>query len=437
MIDLLIQGARVVDVHTDAQLDVAVTDGTIIAIGETLPHHAEQQIDGSGLVLLPGGIDPHVHFNEPGRTNWEGFETGSRALVKGGMTSFFDMPLNSTPPTTTVDAFDTKRQLADDLSVANAYLWGGLVPDNLDQLEGLAARDVIGFKAFMSNSGIDDFPAVDDYSLYEGMRIIAKTGKILAVHAENDAITAGYAAAARANGNTTPQDYLNSRPVIAELEAIQRAILFAEETGCKLHIVHVSTGRGVGMVVQARRRGVDVTCETCPHYLTLTETDVEQIGAAAKCAPPIRSQAAHDALWTHLIQHEHIDFITSDHSPAPMTLKESDNFFEVWGGIASCQSTISLLLTFGHYQQRPYQKILSLQRISALTSHNVAQRFGLQNKGRIAVGMDADLALWDIEATYTLTADDLAYQHKISPYIGMDLRGQVIKTWVMGKQVYG
>lgn len=427
---LIIRGARVVDAVQDGTADVWVRGGKIEAVGPVLSVEAAH-VDGTGLVLLPGGIDPHVHFNEPGRTDWEGIATGTAALVKGGVTSFFDMPLNSSPVTTTVQAFDDKRRLMNAQARANGYLWGGLTPDSLDALEALAARGVIGFKAFMSNSGIDEFGAADDGTLYRGMQRIAQTGLILAVHAENDAITGALAAQARRSGRVGVRDYLDSRPAIAEVEAIARAILLAEDTGCKLHIVHVSTARGVELVTQARARGVDVSCETCPHYLTLTDEDVIRLGAVAKCAPPIRDAAEQARLW-QLLASGAIDMVASDHSPAPMSLKQGDDFFAIWGGIAGCQSTLSLLLTHGYHTGR-----LTLQQIAALTSANVATRFGLAGKGRIAAGCDADLVLVDVEASAVLSADDLEYRHKISPYVGQTLRGRVVGTWVGGKRVYG
>lgn len=431
MTSLIIRNARVVDAARDEIADVAVEGGKIIDISPNIPLSIPNEIDAQGHVLFPGGIDPHVHFNEPGRTDWEGFVTGTKALAKGGMTSFFDMPLNSTPPTVDVDAFDEKRRLADDHALVNAYLWGGLIPGNFDQLEPLAERGVIAFKAFMSNSGMADFPAVDDYTLYHGMEIIAKTGKILAVHAENDGITGGLSQAAKRAGRVGAWDYLKSRPAVAEHEAISRAILMAEATGCKLHIVHVSTARGVEIVQSARARGVDVSCETCPHYLVLTDEDVVRIGASAKCAPPIHDADEQAALWELLVSGE-LPIVASDHSPAPPDIKTGEDFFAIWGGISSCQSTLSLMLTFGYHQLG-----MSLQKIAAVTSANTARRFGLENKGKLEVGADADMALVDIDADYTLTADDLEYRHKISPYIGMNLRGQVLHTWVGGEAVYG
>lgn len=431
MPDLIIRNARVVDALRDDVADVAVTDGVIESVAPNIDESAPIEVDANGNVLLAGLIDAHVHFNDPGRADWEGIRTGSQALAKGGVTSYFDMPLNSSPPTLTVEAFDAKRHLMDAQSLVNGYLWGGLTPTNLDDMAGLSERGVIGFKAFMSRSGTDDFQSVDDDTLYRGMQIAQKLGKIVAVHAENDSLTYGLAQQAIQAGRTGIRDYLESRPAVAEWEAIQRAILFAEETGCALHIVHVSTGRGVELVLDAQARDVDVTCETCPHYLVLTDDDVERLGAVAKCAPPLRDVGEQAVLW-HLLLNDQLPIIASDHSPAPMDMKQGDDFFAIWGGIASCQSTLSLMLTYGYHQRG-----MSLQKIAEVTSYNVAQRFSLSTKGLIAEGMDADFTLVDVDAQYRLTADDLAYKHQVSPYVGMDLHGKVHKTWVGGKQVYG
>jgi allantoinase len=288
---------------------------------------------------------------------------------------------------------------------------------------------VIGFKAFMSNSRIDDFAAVDDLTLFEGMARAANLRRLVAVHAENDAITAGLARRALAEGHTAIRDYLHSRPVVAELEAIARAIVLAEETGCALHLVHVSTGRGVALVAAARDRGVDISCETCPHYLVLTEDDMERLGAIAKCAPPLRTKADQDDLWQKLHDGT-LPMIASDHSPAPATMKSDPNFFKVWGGISGCQSTLALLLTDGYHRRG-----LPLPTIAASTSGFVARRFGLHRKGRIAIGADADLALVDLQAGSVLQSSDLRYRHQHSPYVGKELRGRIVRTLLRGTTI--
>ncbi|HMA37474.1 MAG TPA: allantoinase AllB, partial [Chloroflexia bacterium] len=380
--DLLIRNGTLVTGTGLQAADLGVAGGVIAAIGPALDGTSAATIDAAGLHLFPGVIDGHVHFNEPGRADWEGFATGTRALALGGATCFFDMPLNAHPPTVDAAAFDLKLAAARGTALVDFAFWGGLVPGNLDRLDELAARGVVGFKAFMANSGIADFAAADDLTLYEGMARAARLGCLVAVHAENDALTGLLARRAQAAGQTGVRDYLASRPVIAELEAIGRAILFAAETGCALHIVHVSTGRGVALVAAARARGVDVSCETCPHYLVLTADDVERLGAVAKCAPPLRPPAEQAALWAHL-QAGTLPMVASDHSPAPATLKTAADFFEVWGGISGCQVTLPLLLTEGYAARG-----LPLSTIAAITAEYVARRFHLPGKGRLALGAD-------------------------------------------------
>jgi allantoinase len=314
--DVVIRRATVVGLGIQSQLDVGIADGLIVALGPQLDGVATEEIDAGGLHLLPGVIDGHVHLNEPGRADWEGFETGTRALAAGGATAALDMPLNAHPPTVTGVAFDEKRRCLERSALVDVALWGGLVPDGIEAMDELAARGVVGFKAFMCSSGIDDFPCVDDLDLYDGMCRAASLGLPVAVHAESEAITAGLARRARAAGRTAMRDFLASRPVVAELQAIARAISLAEESGCSLHVVHVSTGRGVALLAAARARGVDVSCETCPHYLVLTEADAEVLGTVAKCAPPLRPREESDALWRALADGT-LPMVASDHSPAP------------------------------------------------------------------------------------------------------------------------
>ena len=285
-----------------------------------------------------------MHLNEPGRADWEGFATGTAALAAGGTTTCIDMPLNAIPPTVDGAGFDAKVAAATGVARVDVALWGGLVPGDVDRLDELAARGVVGFKAFMSASGVPEFPAADDLTLFDGMARAAALGLPVAVHAESDALTSALAARAVAAGQVTMRDYLASRPVVAELEAIGRAILLAEETGCALHVVHVSTGRGVALVAAARARGVDVTCETCPHYLVLGADDAERLGAVAKCAPPLREQPDRDALWARLGD---LALIGSDHSPAPASLKGGDDHFAIWGGISGAQTLLALLWDAG------------------------------------------------------------------------------------------
>lgn len=429
--DLILRNGTAITSTNVSQADIAVADGRIVAIAPTLEGTSKEEIDATGLHIFPGVVDAHVHFNEPGRAEWEGFATGTRALAAGGATTFFDMPLNSHPPVTDAAAFDLKCAAAQASSLVDFGLWGGLVPGNVEHLDDLAERGVVGFKTFMSNSGIDDFPSVDDLTLYEGMSRAAKLGCIVAVHAENDAITSLLAQRAIEEGRTGVRDYLRSRPVVAELEAIERAILFAQETGCALHIVHVSSGRGVALVAEAHMRGIDVSCETCPHYLVLTEDDLERLGAVAKCAPPVRSQEEQDALWEHILNGT-LPMVASDHSPAPASMKSGPSFFKVWGGISGCQSLLQLLLTDGYVQRK-----LPLTTIARVTAEYVAERFSISvSKGRIEVGADADLALVDLGTSAFLQAEDLLYRHQHGPYVGKIMHGRVVRTLVRGITVY-
>jgi allantoinase len=428
--DVLIRGATVVGTGEPRPLDLGVSDGLIAELGPELAGPAAEEIDAFGLHLLPGVIDGHVHFNEPGRADWEGFDTGTRALAAGGATAAIEMPLNAHPPTVTGAAFDEKRRCLERSAHVDIALWGGLVPGGVDAMNELAARGVVGFKAFMCSSGIDDFPAVDDLTLYEGMCRAASLGLPVAVHAESEAITSGFAQRARTEGRTAMRDFVESRPVIAELEAIAQAIALAQETGCSLHVVHVSTGRGVALVAQARARGVDVSCETCPHYLVLTEEDAEALGNVAKCAPPLRSRAECESLWAALADGT-LPMVASDHSPAPWAQKSGEDAFAAWGGISGCQTLLALVLSEGHRGRG-----LELDLIARVTSGYVARRFRLPGKGRLEPGADADLVLVDLAAPTELAAEELHYRHRHSPFLGRTLSARVARTVVRGRTVF-
>jgi allantoinase len=425
-LDLIVRGATVVGAGA---VDVGVADGRIATIEPALAGAAREELDATGMHLLPGAVDAHVHLDEPGRTDWEGFATGTAALAAGGATVAVDMPLNAHPPTVDAAAFDAKRACGERSALVDFALWGGLVPGGVEAMDELAARGVVGFKAFMADSGIDDFPMADDLTLYEGMRRAAALGLPVAVHAESQAITSALAARARAAGRTAMRDYLSSRPAIAEAEAIARALLLAEETGCALHVVHVSTGRGVALVAAARARGVDASCETCPHYLVLTEEDAERLGALAKCAPPLRPPAEAQALWRALADGS-LPMVASDHSPAPPAMKASDDAFAAWGGISGGQATLALLLGDGHRHRG-----LPLEAIADATAGFAARRLGLAAKGRLEVGADADLVLADLGAEHVLDRDDLLDRHRHSPYVGRTLRARIVRTLVRGRTV--
>jgi allantoinase len=409
--------------------DIALEHGQIAAIGPQLSA-AREEIDAQGLTIFPGLIDVHLHFNEPGRTAWEGSATGSRALAAGGGTLYFDMPLNSSPCTVSVAAFEEKHAALCASSVTDFGIWGGIIPGNRADLEPLAEAGVIGFKAFLCNSGLPEFPRADDLTLYEGMQVAARHGLPVAVHAESEEITAGLTSRIRRAGGRDVRAYLASRPVIAEVEAIQRAALLARETGAWLHIVHVSSGRGVAAALDARAKGANLTIETCPHYLFFTEDDMERIGAAAKCAPPLRPAEDRDALWRSVLAGD-VDMIASDHSPSSPDLKRDPDFFRVWGGIAGVQSTLAVLLEAG-WRERG----LPLPQIVRMTAETPASRFRIAGKGKIAPGYDADLALVDLVDEFTLAPEHLHQRHPFSPYSGSQFRGRVERTLRRGQTIF-
>ena len=405
--------------------DVAIEDERITEIGPQLAG-ASHEIDASGLFVLPGLIDVHVHFNEPGRTHWEGAATGSRALAAGGGTLFFDMPLNSTPCAVNAHEVDRKREALERASIADFGLWGGLVPGAVGEMAGMAGRGVVGFKAFMCDSGLPEFQRADDETLRDGMAEAARLQLPVAVHAESHEITQSLSGRIK---RRNARDFLESRPVAAETAAIGRALELAGETGASLHIVHVSTGRGVVLAAAARANGVDVSIETCPHYLWFTEADVERLGTIAKCAPPLRDAGHHQALWDALLA-GHVDIVASDHSPTEPSMKAGD-FVSAWGGIAGVQSTLPVLLDRGYHDRR-----LPPERIAELIAARPARRFRIARKGTIEPGNDADLVLIDAAASFTLENDHLQQRHKTSPYVGGRFRGMVRATLRRGETIF-
>jgi allantoinase len=425
MFDTLVRGGTAVTPEGPIRADIAIADGVIGAVGLD-PGPARAEIVADGLVVLPAVIDIHVHFNEPGRTTWEGAATGSRALAAGGGTVFFDMPLNSTPCTVTPHDVALKRHALESSSITDFALWGGLVPGSVEAMAGMAEAGVIGFKAFMCDSGLPEFPRSDDMTLLRGLREAARLDVPVAVHAESAELVSGLGM--RAEGRCV-SDFLRSRPVLAEIEAIQRALLFAGEAGARLHLVHVSSGRGVALAAEARADGVDVSIETCPHYLYFTEDDLDRLGAIAKCAPPLRTGDEQQRLWTELARGT-VDIVASDHSPAEPRLKDGD-FWSAWGGVAGVQSTLAVLLDRGHHDRG-----LPLARIASMTSAEPARRFRIEGKGSVAEGLDADLVLVDPGDTWTLAPEDLHQRHRLTPYLGRSFRGRVRRTIRRGETIF-
>lgn len=431
-LDLIIRGGSVVTPEGVAPADVGVAGGRVERVEEHIREVAGHEIDATGLHVFPAVLDAHVHFNEPGRAEWEGLATGSASLAAGGGAWFCDMPLNSTPPVLDATTLAEKRRLAEQKSVTDFSLWGGLVPGNLDQLGGLRDAGAIGLKAFMCGSGIADFPGVTDAeTLRAGMKRAAELGLLVAVHAEDEAVAKKLTDAARARGATDPRSWLATRPIEVELSAIKLALELAGETKCALHIVHVSSPEGIALISNAKRAGVNVTAETCPHYLLLNEGATIRQGAPAKCAPPLRPEAARERLGRAL-RGGGIDTIGSDHSPAPPDMKMSPDFFAIWGGISGIQHGFPLLIS-----DLLKHDIVGLPLLARVLAANVAQRFRLPRKGRIAAGHDADFTLLDLDAEHVLTNDELLYRHRQGPYAGRKCNVRVAETFVRGNAVWG
>ena len=430
-LDLIVRGGRVVTPEGIVEMELGIGRGKILRMAPRVTDETDATLDAAGRFVFPGIVDAHVHFNEPGRADWEGIATGSAALAAGGGTVFFDMPLNSEPPVLDAAGLREKRRIAEEKSCTDFALWGGLTPGNLDQLAGLRDAGAIGVKAFMCDSGIASFPPVDTRTLREGMKRAAKLALLVAVHAEDEMLAAKFTAEQKARGRTAARAWLDSRPVEVELAAIRTALELAGETGCALHVVHVSSPEGVALIAEARLQRVDVTAETCPHYLLLNEKDVARLGPLAKCAPPLRDEKRRKTLWADLRAGD-IQTIGSDHSPARPEMKDSANMFAVWGGIAGVQHGFELLFS---ECEKTAEKDLPV--LAAVLARNVARRFRLDDrKGQIAAGRDADFSLVEFGKARTIQADDLWTRHRISAYVGERSRARVTHTYERGCAIY-
>jgi allantoinase len=426
--DFAIRSRRVLTTQGLGPACVRVGGGLIAGVTEwdAAPHGAGL-LDVGDAVVMPGLVDTHVHVNEPGRTEWEGFETATRAAAAGGVTTLLDMPLNSIPATTTRAALDAKRQAAEGKCWVNVGFLGGVVPGNVDDLAPLWEAGVFGFKCFLVPSGVDDFPAVGDAELRAALPVLASIGAPLMVHAE----LPQYVGAARGDGRVYAS-YLASRPPIAETSAIELVAKLAAEFGARVHIVHVSSAESIDAIRRARERGIAITAETCPHYLTFSADEIPDGATELKCAPPIRSANDRDALWDALSRGD-LDMIVSDHSPCPPSLKsqETGDFFAAWGGISSLQ--LGLAAVWEGARARG----IGVERIAEWMSAAPARLVGLDaHKGALAPGFDADILVWDPEAPLLVGEDTLFHRHKLTPYLGRTLRGRVRVTFVGGQPAY-
>jgi allantoinase len=388
--------------------------------------------DFGDLAILPGLVDSHMHINEPGRTEWEGFRTATRAAAAGGYTMLVDMPLNCVPATTSPQALEAKRSVAQGQCQVDWAAWGGLVPNNLEQITALASAGVCGFKCFLIHPGIDEFTMVNEDHLRAALPKLKKTGLPLLAHAELpgpvDVATQGLMQADWREYET----YLNSRPDDAELGAIELLIRLCEESGCRIHIVHLSTSKALVRLRDAKRRGLPISVETCPHYLHLCSEEISSGATLHKCAPPIRNRENREALWEGL-REGIIDLVATDHSPCPPLMKQMErgDFRSAWGGIPGVSLALPLIWT------EASRRGFSLVDIARWMAEGPAQLTGLEErKGRLAVGLDADMVVFDPELEWVVTATELHYRHTISPYLGERLTGKVLMTFVRGDCVY-
>ncbi|HTA62500.1 MAG TPA: allantoinase AllB [Bacteroidia bacterium] len=408
-----------------------IKDGIIVDILNDKLTTADFPIEDVGnLVVMPGLIDSHVHINEPGRTEWEGFETMTKAALAGGITTLVDMPLNSSPVTISAKTFNDKLKAAEGKLYCNCGFWGGLVPANADKLDELIKAGVLGIKAFLTHSGIDEFPNVTLTDLKKGMATIAKYQIPLLAHAELDVMHEGITAFHK--NPTNYMAYLNSRPKVWEDNAVEMMIELCEEFNCPTHIVHLSSADSLEQIKVAREKGLPLTVETCPQYLYFCAEEIPDGNTLFKCAPPIRERANNEKLWQAL-KTNLIDFVVTDHSPATPDLKkiETGNLKEAWGGIASIQ--FSLPVVFTAAQKRG----VGVTEVAALMSEHVAKFIGFQNsKGQFKKGYDADIVVWNPTEKFIVQSADIHYRHKISPYVGEQLSGVVKQTYIAGKKVF-
>jgi len=425
--DLVIRGRRVVTPEGVRPASVQIADGRIVRVGlwEDVPSGVSP-IDAGEMIVMPGLVDTHVHVNEPGRTDWEGFETATRAAAAGGITTILDMPLNSIPATTTVAALEVKRHAARGKTVVNVEYIGGVVPGNSGELEGLRAAGVRAFKCFLAPSGVDEFPAVEESDLREAFPILARLGVPLMVHAEDPSRLASNGKSSRVHA-----DYLESRPVAAEEAAIALLVRLIEWCPTPVHVVHLSSARSLAIIRAARERGLPITVETCPHYLTFAAEEIPDGATEYKCAPPIRDAAERDALWNALIGGE-IDLVASDHSPCLPAMKQTGgDFFSAWGGIASLQLSLSAVWTGARARG------VKPERIAEWMSSRPARLAGLEKrKGALAPDYDADIVVWDPDASFVVEPAMLLHRHKVTPYLGRTLHGKVHSTFVGGRATY-
>ncbi|MFJ8277054.1 allantoinase AllB [Streptomyces griseoviridis] len=424
-VELVLRSTRVITPEGTRAATVAVTGGTITAV---LPYDTDvppgaRLTDLGDDVLLPGLVDTHVHVNDPGRAEWEGFWTATRAAAAGGITTLVDMPLNSLPPTTTVDHLRVKREVAAAKAHIDVGFWGGALPDNVKDLRPLHEAGVFGFKAFLSPSGVEEFPHLDEERLAAALAEIASFDGLLIVHAEDP----HHLEAAPQRGGPRYADFLASRPRDAEDTAIARLIAQAKRFDARVHILHLSSADALPLIAAAKAEGVRLTVETCPHYLTLTAEEVPDGASEFKCCPPIREAANQDLLWRALADGT-IDCVVTDHSPSTADLKTAD-FATAWGGISGLQLSLAAVWTAARARGH------GLEDVVRWMSERTSRLAGLDRKGAIAPGRDADFAVLAPDETFTVDPAALQHRNRVTAYAGKTLHGVVRSTWLRGERV--
>lgn len=427
-LDVVIRAARMVTPEGERAGAVGVRDGAIVAVAPIAEDLTAARVVelADDEVLMPGVVDAHVHVNDPGRTEWEGFASATRAAAAGGVTTIVDMPLNSIPPTCDLPALDLKRKTAASQAFVDVGFWGGAIPGNVAELRTLHEAGVSGFKCFLLHSGVDEFPPLDSAQLELAMREIASFDGLLIVHAE-DAHAIEHAPEA---GGAAYERFLHSRPRGAENLAIAQVIELARWTGCRVHILHVSSSDVLAMLASARRDGVPITAETCPHYLTFAAEEIPDGATQYKCCPPIREAANRELLWQGL-RDGVIDMVVTDHSPSTPDLKALDtgDFGVAWGGISSLQLGLSAVWTEAR------SRGFTLADVARWMSEAPARHAGLARKGQIAVGHDADFVVLAPDASYVVDAARLHHKNAVTPYHGRSLAGVVRATWLRGEKI--
>ena len=437
--NLIIRGRTVVLNEAVAPASIHIRDEKIVAVRDfdEVVEGCELVEPGGASVVMPGLVDTHVHINSPGRTDWEGFPTATRAAAAGGVTTLIDMPLNSIPPTTTLAGFKEKLETAKEECFVDVGFWGGVVPGNTAELARMFAAGVLGFKCFLVPSGVDEFPHVTEDDLREAMPELARIGAMLIVHAElpGPISETGLPTSRDVGEKNGPADYetfLHSRPRAAENEAVALMIRLSREFDTRVHIVHLSSAEALPLLREAQAAGVKITAETCPHYLHLAAEAVPPGATEFKCCPPIRESDNRELLWQGLADGT-IDMVVSDHSPCPASMKvrETGDFMAAWGGIASLQLRLPVVWTEAR------QRGFSLRELANWLCLNPARQVSLASrKGALAPGCDADVVIWNPEREFVVDAAHLEHRHKLTPYQGERLAGVVEKTFLRGRKIY-